>query len=141
MNPEELCLELALKAKNLNEVPVGCVVVKNGLIISKAHNQVETLKDPTAHAEMIALKGAFKAAGSKYLTDCEVYVSLEPCPMCAWALALARVKKVVFLALDERRGGIISNWGLLDETSTKWEYKPIMLASSLISEFFKSLRV
>ncbi|MEN3034385.1 MAG: nucleoside deaminase [Aquificaceae bacterium] len=141
MNYEEECLKLAKRAKDLNEVPVGCIIVKEESIISKAHNLVQTLKDPTAHAEMLALRGAFKTLGRKYLNDCEVYVTLEPCPMCAWALALARVRRVTFLALDERQGAVMSNWGLLDQARISWEYKPFEIASRLISEFFKTLRV
>ncbi|MCX8060748.1 MAG: nucleoside deaminase, partial [Aquificaceae bacterium] len=77
----ELCLQQARRAFLKGEVPVGCVVVKEGKVVAQAHNRVEELRDPTAHAELLALKQALSSTGSKYLYGCEVYVSLEPCPM------------------------------------------------------------
>ena len=97
-------LEEAKKAAALGEVPVGAVVVCNNKIIAKAHNQVETLCDVTAHAEMLALTAAFNSLGSKYLDDCTLYVTLEPCVMCAGALAHAHVKKVVWACDDPKDG-------------------------------------
>ncbi len=140
----DLCLSLARKAYQKGEVPVGCVVVKDGRLIAKAHNRVEELKDPSAHAEMLALRQAREKLGGKYLYGCEVYVSLEPCPMCAYAMVLYRVKKLIFFAPDERYGAVMSRFNLLDEPSFNhkvlWEYLPIEEASRLLRDFFKSLR-
>ncbi len=93
--------ELAL-AKG--EVPVGAVIVCNGQIIAKGHNQVETLNDPTAHAEMLAFTAATNFLGSKYLKDCTLYVTLEPCQMCAGAAFWSQIGKIVFGASDDQRG-------------------------------------
>ena len=94
----------AEKALKLDEVPVGAVIVKDNQIIAKAHNQVETLKDPTAHAEMIAITSASNFLGSKYLLDCTLYVTLEPCVMCAGAAFWTRISRLVYGAADEKRG-------------------------------------
>ncbi len=87
-----------------DEVPIGAVVVCNGRIIAKAHNMTERLCDPTAHAEMIALTSAASALGGKYLKGCTLYVTLEPCPMCAAALGWAQVDRIVYGASDPARG-------------------------------------
>ncbi len=141
----QVCLELAKKGFEKSEVPVGCVVVKDGVVISKAHNRVEELRDPTAHAEMLALREAMQKLSQKHLYGCEVYVSLEPCPMCAYAMVLARVERVVFLALDEKYGAVMSRFNLLDEPyfnhRVKWEYLPMEEARSLLKEFFKKRRI
>ena len=97
-------LRLAKMAYETDEVPVGAVIVRNTKIIARAHNQVETLHDATAHAEMIAITQAEKALGDWRLTDCTIYVTKEPCPMCAGAILLARFKRLVFGAPDERAG-------------------------------------
>ena len=86
------------------EIPVGAVVVLDGRVIAKGHNLTETLKDVTAHAEMMAITGAANALGAKYLQDCTLYVTLEPCLMCAGAIAHAQVKTLVFGASDPKRG-------------------------------------
>lgn len=97
-------LKEALKAGERDEVPVGAVVVCDGKIIARAHNLTETLNDPTAHAEMQAITMATSYLGGKYLNLCTLYVTMEPCPMCAAALAWAQVKRVVFGASDPKRG-------------------------------------
>ncbi|MFN3471569.1 MAG: nucleoside deaminase [Aquificaceae bacterium] len=139
-----LCLEEAKKALQKGEVPVGCVVVKEGQVVAKAHNRVQELRDPTAHAEMLAIREATKLLQSKYLYGCEVYVSLEPCPMCAYAMVLSRIERVIFLAQDEKYGAVMSRFNLLEEEgfnhSVRWEYLPVEEASLLLKEFFKSLR-
>jgi tRNA(adenine34) deaminase len=94
----------ALRAFDEGEVPVGAVVVSNQKIIARAHNLTETLNDVTAHAEMQAITAAANLLGGKYLNDCTLYVTLEPCTMCAGALAWAQISKVVFGAHDEKRG-------------------------------------
>ena len=97
-------LKMAGRAFELDEVPVGAVIVHKGEIIAKAHNQVETLKDPTAHAEMIAITAAANALGSKWLHECTLYVTIEPCSMCAGALVLARLARLVYAAKDPKTG-------------------------------------
>ena len=87
-----------------DEVPIGAVVVCRGRIIGKGHNMTERLNDPTAHAEMIAITAATEAMGGKYLNDCTIYVTVEPCPMCAGALAWSQIGKVVYGASDPKRG-------------------------------------
>src|SRR5205085_8705092 len=89
-------LRLALKARSADEVPVGAVVVRDGKVISRGYNQVELLKDATAHAEMLALTAAEGAIGDWRLTDCDLYVTKEPCPMCAGALVHTRIRRVIF---------------------------------------------
>lgn len=91
-------------AVDKDEVPVGAVVVCRGRIIGRGHNMTETLHDPTAHAEMIAITAATEAMGGKYLNDCTMYVTVEPCPMCAGALAWSQIGRVVYGAADPKRG-------------------------------------
>ncbi len=97
-------LREAHNAFDMGEVPVGAVVVANQRIISRAHNLTETLNDVTAHAEMQAITAAANILGGKYLTDCTLYVTVEPCPMCAGALRWAQIARVVYGAADEKRG-------------------------------------
>lgn len=97
-------LKEAQKAFDADEVPVGAVVVCNNRIISRGHNLTERLHDPTAHAEMMAITAATHALGGKYLPDCTIYITLEPCVMCAGALNWAQMGKVVFGASDAKRG-------------------------------------
>lgn len=94
----------AQKAFDKNEVPIGAVVVAQNRIIARAHNLVETLNDVTAHAEMQAITAAANVLGGKYLTDCTVFVTIEPCPMCAGALGWSQISRVVYGASDEKRG-------------------------------------
>ena len=94
----------AQKAFDKDEVPIGAVIVCKGRIISRAHNLTETLNDVTAHAEMQAITAAANNIGGKYLNDCTLYVTVEPCPMCAGAIAWAQMGKVVYGATDEKRG-------------------------------------
>ena len=97
-------LALAQQAYEDEEVPIGAIVVANGRIIGKGYNQVERLRDATAHAEMIAITAASDFLGSKYLTDCTLYVTVEPCPMCAGALRWAQVGRVVYGAPEQKHG-------------------------------------
>ncbi|AAC07025.1 nucleoside deaminase [Aquifex aeolicus] len=140
----KVALREAKRAFEKGEVPVGAIIVKEGEIISKAHNSVEELKDPTAHAEMLAIKEACRRLNTKYLEGCELYVTLEPCIMCSYALVLSRIEKVIFSALDKKHGGVVSVFNILDEPTlnhrVKWEYYPLEEASELLSEFFKKLR-
>lgn len=94
----------AEKALAAREVPIGAVVVCGGRIVGRGHNMVESLSDATAHAEMQAVTAAASTVGGKYLTDCTIYVTVEPCPMCAGALAWSQIGRVVFGAADEKSG-------------------------------------
>jgi len=97
-------LRQAERAFELGEVPVGCIIVRENKIIAKAYNQIETLKDPTAHAEMLALTSAFDALQNKILKGCSMYVTLEPCAMCAGALVLSKIDTVYFGSYDLKTG-------------------------------------
>ncbi|KQO72603.1 CMP deaminase [Methylobacterium sp. Leaf469] len=88
------------------EVPVGAVVVLDGRVVAKAHNRPRALKDPTAHAEILAIRAACTALGTERLTDCDLYVTLEPCPMCAGAISFARIRRLYFGAYDPKGGGV-----------------------------------
>ncbi len=100
----KLALQEAEKAAEKGEVPVGAVIVSDGIVIARGHNQTEQLQDVTAHAEIIAITAAANYLGSKYLTDCTLYVSLEPCVMCAGALRWAQLQKLVYGAEDLKSG-------------------------------------
>ena len=99
-----IALTEAERAADAGEVPVGAVVVRDGQIVGRGHNQVERLADPTAHAEMLAISAACQTLGSKSLAGCTLYVTLEPCPMCAGALVWSRLDRLVFGAFDEKAG-------------------------------------
>jgi len=111
-----LCLESARLAALRGEVPVGCLVVDGaGVVLARAHNLRELLEDPTAHAEVLAMRDAATARGSWRLEGCTLYVTLEPCPMCAGALVNARIARVVYGCDDPRAGAIRSLWALAND--------------------------
>lgn len=130
----------AKSAFEKNEVPIGAIIVWDNKIIARAHNLVETLKDVTAHAEMQAITAAAEMLGSKYLKECTLYVTLEPCPMCAGALKWAQIAKIVVGATDEKGGfSKISN----DMLHPKTEYSTGLLkeeCATLLQSFFKAKR-
>lgn len=133
-------LKEARKAFEADEVPVGCVIVFNNRIIARAHNLTERLKDPTAHAEMLAITAAANALGGKYLTDCTLFVSLEPCVMCAGALAWAQVGRIVYGASDVKRGfTIFAPMAMHPRTSIESGLEAEE-ASRLIKDFFARKR-
>ena len=99
-----LALAEARKAEALGEVPVGCVIVSGGQVVGRGHNLTQQLQDVTAHAEMQAITAAAQTLGGKYLTDCTLYVTVEPCAMCAGAIGWAQVSRVVYGCKDEKRG-------------------------------------
>ncbi len=126
-----------------NEVPVGAIIVSNNQIIAKAHNQTETLTDSTAHAEIIALTSAFDYLGAKYLPDCTLYVTLEPCTMCAGALYWSQISKVVIGASDEKRGYLRLTKSGIPILHPKTKLVTGVLdeeCGDLVSQFFKKLR-
>ncbi|MEI6048776.1 MAG: nucleoside deaminase [Bacteroidota bacterium] len=130
----------AIKAFDKQEVPVGAVVVCNDIIIARAHNLTETLKDPTAHAEMQAITAATNWLGGKYLTDCTIYVTLEPCGMCAGAIGWSQASALVFGAGDEKKGFRTISGSLL-HPKTKVEYGILEEdCRDLLMKFFKPRR-
>lgn len=135
----QMALAEAQQALSVGEVPVGCVIVQGRELIAKAHNQVEQLKDATAHAELLALTAAMHALQAKYLPECTVYVTLEPCPMCAYAMHLAQVKRVVWGAPDPKRG--FRQWGNLLHPRTQIKEGIFREeCSRLLRTFFQRLR-
>lgn len=133
-------LREALMAAAEDEVPIGAVVVCRGRIIGKGHNMTERLNDPTAHAEMIAITAATEAMGGKYLNDCTIYVTVEPCPMCAGALAWSQIGKVVYGASDPKRGFSLFSPSLMHP---KTEVVAEVLSEecgAMVSDFFRNKR-
>ena len=123
-----------------DEVPIGAVVVCRGRVIARGHNMTERLHDPTAHAEMIALTAATEALGGKYLDECTLYVTVEPCPMCAAALCWAQLGRLVWAAPDPRRGYTGFSPSLLHPRT---EVSSSLLAdecAALVKDYFKSKR-
>jgi len=143
----EQALTLAKTAESLGEVPVGAVVVcrASGEVVSSAHNEVETHSDATLHAEMLAIKRATQALGIKSLKGYDVYVTLEPCPMCATAISFARLDRVYFGAYDPKSGGVEHGPRIFNSTSchhTPEVYGGIMETecAALMTQFFASKR-
>ena len=112
---------LAKKAFQHEDVPIGAVVVREGKIIARGENQVQMRKNPTLHAEIVAINRACKKLGTKFLDGCDIYVSLEPCAMCATAISLARINNIYFAAPDEKGGGITSNARIYDTDKHLWK--------------------
>ncbi len=130
----------ANKAFDKQEVPVGAVVVCNDIIIARAHNLTETLKDPTAHAEMQAITAATNWLGGKYLTDCTLYVTLEPCAMCAGAIGWSQASVLVYGAADEKKGYRTISGQLLHSKTTVESGVLDKECKELIIKFFKNKR-
>ena len=136
----------AKKAFDKNEVPIGAVIVSpTGKIISKAHNLTETKKNPLCHAEILAIQKACKKTNEKYLMDYSIFVTLEPCPMCATAISLAKIKNAYFSTIDKKGGAIINGVRLYE--NAKNLYKPQTFcgcmseeSSQLLKNFFINLR-
>ena len=135
----KMALNEAEQALEKDEVPIGCVVVSNNRVIARSHNLTETLNDVTAHAEMQAITSAANFLGGKYLINCTLYVTLEPCVMCSGALSWSQISKVVIGARDEQRGFINKNLKLHPKTEI---VTGIMEdeCSSIVKEFFKAKR-
>ena len=138
-------LREARRALEEGEVPVGCVVVKDGEVLARAHNRVEALKDPTAHAEILALREAAKALGTWRLAGCRVFVTSEPCVMCSGALVLARVEEVVYALPEPKFGGAESLFAIPDDPRLNHRVRvrrgPLgEEARALLEEFFKRRR-
>ena len=135
----------ASKALSIDEVPVGAVIVKDNKIIAKAYNQKEKLNDPTAHAEILAIKKACKKLNTWHLDDCVMYVTLEPCTMCAGAIIQARIKKVVYGAKSYQDGSIESAFKLYEikgfnHYPETYYFSKLNECSKIITDYFKSKR-
>ncbi len=143
----KIALNEAKKAYKKEEVPIGAIIItEDGKIISKAHNQVECKKNPLLHAEILAIQKACKKTKQKYLMNCSIFVTLEPCPMCATAISLAKIKNVYFSSYDEKGGAIINNIQIYK--NSKNLFKPEIFSgilenesSNLLKSFFKNLRI
>lgn len=144
MEPDEKYMREALReaqaAAAEDEVPIGAVVVSRGRIIAKGHNMVEALNDPTAHAEMIAITAACEAVGGKYLTDCTLYVTVEPCPMCAAALGWSQISRIVYGAPAPKRGYTGFSPSLLHPKTEVTAGALASECSELVSGYFKGKR-
>jgi tRNA(adenine34) deaminase len=142
----QMALAEAAAAATEDEVPIGAVIVHEGQVLAAAHNQREQLRDPTAHAEMIAITQAATALNSWRLENCTLYVTLEPCPMCAGALLQSRVKRVVYGADDPKAGAVKTLYQLLDDArlNHRAEVTSGVLAEEcgrVLSEFFQQKRL
>lgn len=141
---DEYYMKEALKQARIsydqNEIPVGCIVVCNNRIVAKAYNQIEKLNDSTAHAEMIALTSAFNYLGSKYLTDCVIYVTLEPCAMCAGAMYWAQVGKMVYGASDPQKGYTLIGKNILHPKTEIISNILPKECKQIIDKFFNKIR-
>jgi tRNA(adenine34) deaminase len=143
LSPEyfmEQALKEAQKAFEEDEVPVGAVIVYQNRIIARAHNQTECLQDVTAHAEMLAITSAASLIGAKYLHDCTIYVSLEPCPMCAAAMRWAQISALVYGAEDEKNGYMRFGNELLHPKTTIQYGVHEQKCRELLKEFFRKKR-
>ncbi|MEW6510910.1 MAG: tRNA adenosine(34) deaminase TadA [Bacteroidota bacterium] len=149
MTDDERWMESALReaeqALKRREVPVGAVVVLNGRIIGKGYNQIETLQDPTAHAEMIAITAAAGGLGNRRLEECVLYVTLEPCPMCAGAIVLARIPRLVFGAYDPKAGACGTLYNIVRDERLNHRVDLVGGISAercgaLLTEFFQKMR-
>jgi tRNA(adenine34) deaminase len=141
----DLALKAAESAGNAGEVPIGCVVVRNNAVIATAANLTLTDRDPTAHAEVLALRQAAKAIGSERLIDCDLYVTLEPCTMCACAISFARIRRLYYGAADPKGGAVES--GVRFFAAPTCHHAPEVYsavgereAATLLKEFFRARR-
>jgi tRNA(adenine34) deaminase len=141
----QFALEEARAAGSRGEVPVGCVIVREGEIIARAGNRTLADKDPTAHAELLAIRAAAAALGSERLTDCDLYVTLEPCTMCTAAMSFARIRRLYFGAADPKGGAV--EHGVRFFASPTCHHRPEVYggiserdSAALLKEFFQTRR-
>ena len=135
-----LALEEARKALAQDEIPIGCVIVSQNQIIGRGHNLTETLEDVTAHAEMQAITAAAQTVGGKYLPDATLYVTVEPCPMCAGAIGWSQISRIVYGAADPKRGYSLYAPRVFHPKATVTAGVLEPECRALIQEFFKSKR-
>ncbi len=136
----------ARRAAAHDDVPIGAVIVRDGKIIARGENQVQLKKNPTLHAEIVAINCACKKLGTKFLDDCDIYVSLEPCAMCATAISFARIKNIYFAAADVKGGGITANARVFDNDKHLWKPRVHQMpeyadtSAELLRDFFRMRR-
>ena len=139
-------LILARRAAEHGDVPIGAVIVRDGKIIARGENLVQKKLNPTLHAEIVAINRACKKLGQKFLDDCDIYVSLEPCAMCATAISFARMRHIYFAATDEKGGGITSNARIFETDRHLWRPGVSQLSgyagasAQMLRDFFKQRR-
>ncbi|HOM03976.1 MAG TPA: tRNA adenosine(34) deaminase TadA [Candidatus Kapabacteria bacterium] len=138
-------IKQARKCSASEDVPVGAVIVQGGKIIARGYNQVEKRNNSTAHAEIIAIERAIKKVGYKHLLDCDIYVTLEPCPMCSGAIVLARLRRLVFGAFDPKAGAAASLYNITSDVRLNHRLDVLggvceTECSLLLKDFFKKLR-
>ncbi|MDE6477803.1 MAG: nucleoside deaminase [Alphaproteobacteria bacterium] len=139
-------LILAARAAAHDDVPIGAVIVRDGKIIARGENQVQLRRNPTLHAEIVAINRACKKLGVKFLDECDIYVTLEPCAMCATAISLARIRNVFFAAPDAKGGGILSNARVYETDRHLWRPTVTQMpeyattAGDMLREFFRMRR-
>jgi len=145
MNPMHTAINLAQEAAARGEVPVGAVVVHEGKIIGASGNRTLELRDPTAHAEMLAIRSACETINNERLIDCDLYVTLEPCPMCASAISFARIRRLYFGAYDAKGGGVENGARIFNQPTC--HHKPEIIGGinerecgELLTDFFKTRR-
>ena len=137
---------LAKKAQQHGDVPIGAVIVKDGKIIARGENRVQFAKNPTLHAEIVAINKACKKLNQKFLDNCDIYVTLEPCAMCATAISFARIQNIYFAATDEKGGGITSNAKIFESDKHLWKPNVIQIpefaekSADLLKSFFSNMR-
>lgn len=137
---------LARRAGNAGDVPIGAVIVRDGKIIARGENLVQRKQNPTLHAEIVAINRACKKLGTKFLDDCDIYVSLEPCAMCATAISFARIRNIYFAATDEKGGGITANARVFENDKHLWHPNIVQMpeyadaSAKLLREFFAERR-
>ena len=141
----ELALDEARKAQSRGEVPIGCIIVRDGAVIAAAGNRTLADRDPTAHAEMLAIRAAAQILGSERLIECDLHVTLEPCAMCAAAVSFARIRRLYYGAADPKGGAVES--GVRFFSSPTCHHRPEVYgamgesdASALLKDFFKARR-
>lgn len=146
MNHMLQALISARRAAAHDDVPIGAVIVHDGKIIARGENRVQLKKNPTLHAEIVAINRACKKLGQKFLDDCDIYVSLEPCAMCATAISFARIRKIYYAASDEKGGGITTNARIYDTDRHLWRPAVEQLpeyadaSAEMLRDFFRARR-
>ena len=137
---------LAKKSQQHGDVPIGAVIVKDGKIIARGENRVQKSKNPILHAEIVAINKACKKLDAKFLDGCDLYVTLEPCSMCATAISFARIKNIYFAATDEKGGGITTNAKIFETDKHLWHPNVIQMSeyagksAKMLKDFFLELR-
>ena len=137
---------LAKKALSHDDVPIGAVIVHDGKIIARGENRVQKSKNPTLHAEIVAINKACKKLGQKFLDRCDLYVTLEPCAMCATAISFARIRNIYFAATDKKGGGITANAKVFKSDNHLWKPNVIQMpeyseqSAEMLRDFFKKQR-